>query len=444
LPIRLLPARARGVLGALAFCFTMPAALLAAVGAPPAAEAAPETRRGRWEQLRRQKLTELRAPTANFLERSLLAVEKAERPSLADRNLAGFYPRVGTIGWGSLLALGVRFWQPDWWGEFDVAGSAFYSLRKFEGYDLQAGFLPHRGTKMPRRAVPAEGPVDFADELNRAQRPWIGYVSLRYHHLPEVDYFGLDNDSRAEDRTTFLLQDALYDAAVGYQPTERSLLMLRSGFLQAFVAQGRDEDVPSIEETFPLTPGLAAQPDFVHLTGVAAFDGRDQPGNPHRGALLAVSASRFDDRGSDAFRFDRVSADARAFLPLGSAQRVIALRAVASVNRPADGARVPFYLQQTLGGSHSLRGFPSFRFRGERLLLLQAEYRWEAVPAIELALFVDAGRVDPYTNGWSLDDLHTSYGAGLRVKTFDAVRFRFDVAHSVEATRLMVRFGPAF
>jgi surface antigen Omp85-like protein len=444
LPTRALPASARGVLGALALNLIWPTALAAALGAPPATETAPETRRGRWEQMRREKLAVLQPPRAGFLEKRLLAVEKAERPSLVDWNLGGFYPRVGTIGWGSLVALGVRFWQPDWWGKLDVHGAAFYSLRRFESYDLQVGFLPHRGKKMPRRAVPAEGPVDFADELDRAQRPWLAYVSARYHHLPEVDYFGLDNDSHAEDRTTFLLQDALFDLAVGYQPTERTLVMVRSGVLQAFVASGRDEDVPSIEETFPLTPGLVSQPDFIHLTGVAAVDGRDEPGNPHRGALLAVSASHFDDRGTDAFRFDRVSADARAFVPLGSPQRVLAVRAVASVNRPADGARVPFYLQQTLGGSHSLRGFPSFRFRGERLLLLQAEYRWEAVPALELALYVDAGRVSPYTTGWSLDDLHTSYGAGLRVKTFDAVHFRFDVARSVETTRLMVRFGPAF
>jgi outer membrane protein assembly factor BamA len=123
---------------------------------------------------------------------------------------------------------------------------------------------------------------------------------------------------------------------------------------------------------------------------------------------------------------------------------VVALRAVATMDRPRAGAQVPFFLQQTLGGSHTLRGYHSFRFRDERLLLLQAEYRWEANPALELALFVDAGRASSHDAGWSLDDMHTSWGAGLRVKTFDAVRFRFDVARSPETTRFLVRLGPSF
>jgi hypothetical protein len=40
--------------------------------------------------------------------------------------------------------------------------------------------------------------------------------------------------------------------------------------------------------------------------------------------------------------------------------------------------------------------------------------------------------------------MHTSYGAGLRIKTFDAVRFRLDVARSREMTRVLVRLGPSF
>jgi hypothetical protein len=343
------------------------------------------------------------------------------------------------------VGAGVRFWQPDIGNSrFDVHGSAAYSIRRYEGYQLQAGFLPHRGRHLPRRAVVADGAIDFADELHRGQGPWLGYASFRYHHLPEVDFFGLGNDTQAQDRTTYLQQDALYDLVLGYQPTERTMLMARGGFLQVSVGPGRDDDVPSLEEVFPTTPGLESQPDFVHLTGVAAVDGRDEPGNPHRGAFVAISASRFDDREGDAYRFDRFAADARAFLPLGSPQRVLALRTVASTDRAADGAVVPFYMQRTMGGSQTLRGYDNFRFRGERMLLLQAEYRWEANPAVELALFIDGGRASSHEDGWSLEDMHTSWGVGLRVKTYDAVRFRFDVAWSEETTRFLVRLGPSF
>ena len=53
---------------------------------------------------------------------------------------------------------------------------------------------------------------------------------------------------------------------------------------------------------------------------------------------------------------------------------------------------MPFYLQSFLGGSHTLRAYASQRFRGEKLALFQAEYRWEAAPAVELALFVGQRR----------------------------------------------------
>ena len=425
--------------------FTLTAVPATAAPAGGQSGAVPETRREQWEELRRAKLRALQPPRSSTLERALLEVEKGERPSLAAWNLGGVYPRLMSIGWGSQVGAGVRLWQPDIGSSrFDVHGSAAYSIRRYESYQLQAGFIPHRGRQLPRRAVVADGAVDFADELHRGQGRWLGYASFRYHHLPEVDFFGLGNDTQPEDRTTYLQQDALYDAVLAFQPTERSMLMARGGFLQVFVGPGRDEGVPSLEEVFPATPGLQAQPDFVHLTGFAAVDGRDEPGNPHRGAFLAVSLSRFDDRDGDAYRFNRFAADGRAFLSLGSAQRVLALRAVAITDRPAEGAQVPFYMQHSLGGGQSLRGYRNFRFRGERLLLLQAEYRWEANPAVELALFVDSGRASSPEDGWSLEDMHTSWGAGLRVKTFDAVRFRFDVAWSEEGTRLLVRLGPSF
>jgi outer membrane protein assembly factor BamA len=233
---------------------------------------------------------------------------------------------------------------------------------------------------------------------------------------------------------------------VGYQPTSRAAITARAGLMQAFVGAGRDEAFPTTQQLFDETqvPGLARQPDFLHLTVLGLLDGRDQPGNPHAGAMLALSASRFDDRDSDVYAFDRLGADGRAFLPLGSPQRVLALRALVSADRPAEGSRVPFYLQETLGGSHTLRGYRSFRFRGEKLLLFQAEYRWEAAPAVELAAFADAGRVASHLADWSLRDLRTSYGLGLRIKAHDRVVLRCDVGRSSEETRILLRVGESF
>jgi hypothetical protein len=381
------------------------------------------------------------------VERNILALEKAERPGLLAWNIAGFHPRVQSIGWGSQTAAGARFWRPDIKGtKLDVHAAAFYSIRRYESYELQAGLLPHRGRALPARSTTGDDVYELGGIRRRGGRQGHAYASLRYRHLPEVDFWGLGTDSRPVDHTTFLLQDAWYDLVAGYQHSSRAVLTARAGLMQAFVAPGRDDDFPTTQELFDETrvPGLAAQPDFVHLTLLGLLDGRDEPHNPHSGAMFALSASRFDDRGDDRYRFDRLAADARLFLPLGTTQRVLALRGLVSADRPAEGSRVPFYLQETLGGSHTLRGYRSFRFRGEKLVLLQAEYRWEAAPAVELAAFFDAGRVASHLADWSLRDLQTSYGLGLRVKTHEHVLLRFDLGRSAEETRLLLRVGPSF
>ena len=430
------------VVPALAVLLTLPAALDVCRAA--AEEEAVETRQALWERLRQQKFRALRPPEQGFVERRVLALEKAEHPGLLAWSVGGFYPRVQSIGWGSQTAVGARFWQPDIKGtKMDVHAAAFHSIRRYESYELQVGVLPHRGPALPARSTQGDDVYELGSIRRRSGRQGLAYASLRYRHLPEVDFFGLGTDSRPADQTTFLLQDAWYDLVVGYQPTSRTAITARAGLMQAFVGPGRDEELPTTQQLFDerQVPGLTRQPDFLHLTVLGLLDGRDQPGNPHSGAMLALSASRFDDRDSEAYAFDRLGADGRAFVPLGSTQRVLALRALVSADRPADGSRVPFFLQETLGGSHTLRGYRSFRFRGEKLLLLQAEYRWEAAPAVELAAFVDGGRVASHLADWSLRDLRTSYGLGLRIKSHDRVILRFDVGRSTEETRLLLRVG---
>jgi outer membrane protein assembly factor BamA len=160
--------------------------------------------------------------------------------------------------------------------------------------------------------------------------------------------------------------------------------------------------------------------------------------------MLAVGYSRFEDRNGGSFSFDRYGLDLRGAFPLGSEQRVLALRTYLNIDRPAAGSRVPFYLQESLGSSHTLRGFESFRFRGEKLLLLQAEYRWEAAPWAELALFADAGTVARDDSSLELSRLEADWGIGLRFKGERFTFLRLDLAFSREKTSLVTRFSSSF
>jgi outer membrane protein assembly factor BamA len=380
------------------------------------------------------------------VERTLLAVEQAKRPSLFGLNLHGLYPRVHNIASGSETAAGLRFWRPDIGDSaVDLHASAFYSIRGYEYYDLQFGRMAHRGDAFPARSTKGDDIYELGDVTRVETGRTLLYGSARYRHYPQTAFYGLGQQARRAGRSDYLSQDALYELVAGYQGPRGSAL-LRGGLLQAFVGPGTSDEDPTVRVLYTdaSAPGLDRQPDFVHLTASLLYDGRDIPGNPHRGGMVALAASRFDERGGDEFTFDRLAGDARAFAPLGSPQRVLALRLLASADHPADGARVPFYLQEPLGGSRTLRGFRTFRFRGQKLLLLQAEYRWEAWPALELALFADAGRAYGPGEAYALRDLDSDVGLGFRIKTHDAVIARLDVARSREDTRFLFRLGPSF
>ena len=104
---------------------------------------------------------------------------------------------------------------------------------------------------------------------------------------------------------------------------------------------------------------------------------------------------------------------------------------------------MPFYLQETLGGGFTMRSYPSFRFRGDKLLTLLTEYRFEITPRFEVAAFHDLGKA--WDNAaFSLRDMKSSYGVGFRVKTRDSVRLRLDVGHGSEGTRVLLKLGYSF
>ena len=116
---------------------------------------------------RRAKCAALRPYEGGFVERQLLALEKAERPALAQLNLWGFYPRLQTIDHRSQVAAGVRLWRPRFRDSpVDVHGAAFVSRQGFQFLELQAGVLAHRGDEFPGdRLRCAEAQLQVGPEL---------------------------------------------------------------------------------------------------------------------------------------------------------------------------------------------------------------------------------------------------------------------------------------
>jgi hypothetical protein len=423
----------------LSFCL-LSALLLSGAGLE--AQTAAPRRAERLRQLRLGKLETLRPPRPNPLEKALLMLEQ----SGPQWNYKGLYPEFFTkLGTGSGFAPRARYWKPRWRGSlFDLQAAFQVSVLNYHQHELQFGRIQTRGRRlfMPQKTyerieLDGAGPADEG-------RLFL-YANLRYRYFPQEDYFGPGSESLPEDRTTYVFEEAAYDGVVGYQNRWLSA-GARLGVLSIDVSGGTDVRFPRTPEVFDDTtvPGLAAQPGFFRLESTVQLDFRDIPGNPHRGALLDLAFLRFDDRGGSRYAFNRYAGDARAYLPLGSPQRVLAIRLYASHDDPAPGSEVPFYLQDYLGGSHSLRGFRRNRFVDRNLLALSAEYRWEALPFVELAWFYDSGKAFAHRSEFNFSGLRRSYGIGARFKSYRAVGFRVDVAWGDEGTRLYLKFSPVF
>ena len=152
--------------------------------------------------------------------------------------------------------------------------------------------------------------------------------------------------------------------------------------------------VPSVEEVYtPETlPGLGAKPTYLHAEGSAALDWRTSAGYSRRGGAYGVTVHDFADHNS-AFGFRRVDYDAIQHIPLLRDAWVLSFHGRVETTYAGDDEQIPFFMLPALGGGSTLRGFPSWRFRDNHSLLLQAEWRVLANRFLDMAVFYDAGKV---------------------------------------------------
>ncbi len=360
-------------------------------------------------------------------------------------NYKGFFPRVVTLSSGSGFAPSVRYWRPRLFGtNLDLQASAGISIRAYQQYTLQIGrilqFVPERFV-----GGSGSGGLSIFRGVRQSDKEFFLFADFSYRNFPQEDFFGLGPDSEREDRSDYRFESTSFDGVLGWQLNSKTVVAFRAGYLKADIGEGTDSNFPDVQETFDESeaPGLTDQPDFVRTNTVAVFDYRDVPGNPHHGGSIGFSHSYFDSRDAN-LDFHRFVIDVRQFISLGSPQRVLALRFLTSLDEAKDGHEVPFYLQEALGGSSTLRGFRKFRFRDVKSLLLSAEYRWEAAPGWELALFYDTGKVFSDSSDFNLEDLEDGWGIGTRFKLPTSTFMRMDVARSREGTRFYWTFSSSF
>lgn len=378
------------------------------------------TAQSRTEEISRrqeEKAQQLKPYQANRVETFLAQVEEGKWIMGVPR---GWYVAMGSIYPGGGLAAGGGYRHYIGYDSFVDAG-LLYSVLGYKRARI-AGYTPdHLGGR-----VDLEGTIGWLDAT-------------------QVAFYGIGSNSRQQDRTDFRLNRAYVEGAAVVRPAQWLHLRFDGGLDDYTQKPGLGRS-PSIEEVFTpvAAPLLGDDPLYLRGEASATVYWLQSPGYSRRGGLYRVAYEEFNPLRGSGGTFGFIRTAVAQHVPILRETWVVSLHAASeSIVRKSDV--VPYFLMPTLGGGTGLRGYPNQRFRDRHSLLLSGEFRWfPNRSGLDMALFVDAGKVAPFRSELTLDRMYTDYGVGVRFHSLVATPLRVDIAHGREGVRLIVAAGPAF
>ena len=256
---------------------------------------------------------------------------------------------------------------------------------------------------------------------------WIN-VRLRAFHEndPFERFFGFGNSTVDAAETNYTGDTTIvlggvdvnlpYDLKVGTQTRLR----------EEHVRRGGVDTVTQLVTNPELvgTPGLSPTTIVGQRFGLR-YDTRDGSAIATEGNFADGGVEIVDQAFGSSASYIKYSLEGRSFQPLRPDKAFIfAMQAVLDYTQGGD--RAPFYDRSPLGGMSSMRGFGSNRFIDNHRCFLRGELRsnvWEPriLPEqfnvrghIELAPFIEMGRVFNSSRTFPLEDPHVDGGVGLR------------------------------
>jgi len=374
------------------------------------------------EGQRKAKADSLEAPHQGTIEKGMLFMETNK---VIDRLRYGYYRfflKFGGLSTRAKTALGFRYTHDELIRRSTLSWGVTLSRNRYQQYELGIDTQPFE-------SIP----------LNL-------FINSRYRNFPEEEYFGLGPNSSLDDGTNFRIED--FTADIGAKVTVFSGLDVgvQTGHLKSRTAPGTSDDISSLEEIFTPDDAIGFSESVEHqVTGInVSLDLRDSPGNPRSGVSLFFKYRLYNEKHSEKYDFQTTSTEFQGYLPFFHKHRVFALRVLAMNTDGKNGGEAPFHFLPFIGGSRYIRGYREFRFRDNKAIMANLEYRFEAFIGCDVAIFGDVGQVQPYWEKFQISQFDHSYGAGLRFNTAESVFLRFDLGHGREGTRLYMKFDNVF
>jgi hypothetical protein len=352
----------------------------------------------------------------------------------------------GVIVAGSGLAAGAGYERHDFLRpNLDLELEAAASVRRYQRYRAAIGRLDARDSTLELDTADSSVPSLFNASAHKSLGTAV-YLDTRYRDYPRHSFFGTGLDSHKGDKADYTLRGVSVEGVWQRQLTPQFGLSARGGYLGLDVSAGRDSSLLNLEDRFVAAaiPGAIEPPVFFTFGVGVVHDTRTTPAAPNDGGFIGVSVRRFAAHDAPGLSFTRLTLEGRTYGQPGTSRGVVALRLLASNDFTGTRGSTPFYLQATLGGGETLRGYHSYRFRDQAMVHGTVEYRWRVHRFVEVAPFLDMGTVGPGFADLAWGSLKASPGIGVRIRTNRRAIGRLDWARSPEGQRVVFSTGPAF
>lgn len=397
--------------------------LFVALCLPQPASAQEDSRAAEIEAARAAKAQNLQPEKSSKTESTFLAFREKKALERLSYGIGGLRVKLGGMVQGGGFGIGPEYFRPDLAnGNLVFRTAAQASLRGYQRYDMELG-APH-----------------FARD-----RLFLNLFAV-HHDYTGINYYGPGADSKRASRTNFRIIDTSMDGTFGILPFKHMKMGVSGGYLLVTLGPGKDTRFASTDRVF--TPqqavGLYTRPDFARLGTFAEYDYRDNPGGPRTGGDYLIQFDRYLARPTTGNDFRRLKVDLQQYVPLFNRRRVLAFHAQSVLTYPDNQGVVPFYLQPVLGGSEDLRGFRSFRFYDNNLIVVNGEYRWEVFSGLDMALFADSGKVFHRHADLNFRNMEADFGFGFRFNVRNNVFLRIDTGFSHEGFQVWFKFNNVF
>jgi hypothetical protein len=324
------------------------------------------------------------------------------------RAIMGGFEQGGGIGGGVQLSSGGVV------PGVEFRATMLTSTKGYQRFDLGA-FLPNIGGSRNHADI-------WATDLQR-----------------DVDFYGIGGDSAATPEISFAMSRRSYQASLYRDLADH----FQGGVYGQLMDASSVLDRPAAIDT---------SSKVVSYGAFLAYDSRDNSLGLTRGLDLygrVASSDGLKNSTSAGYGWLEVELDARGFVPLGSPRTSLLLRTRGQFKTPEDGTQIPFYELSWLGGRTYLRGFPSYRFRDNNMLLLSTEvqqtmFALSGIRGIDVFAFADAGQAWGSVQAFDSRTWRQGYGGGLQYRHSRALAVRVEMGRSYEGSLIYASLGRGF